>query len=288
MSNLPDTLYVELSKEDQRKLWRKLQTISVKALAEKLKIPVRNLYKYKENNSGYPINVLRKLIELTGLTPEILTVKTQRASEPIKDCKLPICLTEDFTEFLGYLMGDGGIDFQLGVHFTTDNLEDINRFKELVQKIFGSIKFQFKNYKTRYTLYYPKTLGILLTKVIGLPKGSKVESELAVPEKLIQDFNDPLKVKFIKAFYECDGFATEIGIGQAGKNLEAPPKVLLQLKSFLEALGFSSSYIKKSTNYITPKTKKLRSRWVLKIKDKEEKKKFILLIAPKKFKGYVS
>jgi hypothetical protein len=63
---------------------------------------------------------------------------------------------------------------------------------------------------------------------------------------------------------------------------------LLQLKSFLEALGFSSSYIKKSTNYITPKTKKLRSRWVLKIKDKEEKKKFILLIAPKKFKGYVS
>jgi hypothetical protein len=284
VKNLPDALYVELSKEEQTKLWQKLQGTSIKMLAEKIKIPARNLYKYKESNSGYPVRVLRKLTELANFKPEIVTLKTQRASEPIKNCKLPIKLDQCFAEFLGYLIGDGGIDFQLGVHFTTDDLEDIKKFKGLMRKIFGLIKFQFKDYKTRYTLYYPKTVGVLLTKTVYLPKGSKVDSDLAIPSKLFQEFDGSLKIKFIKAFYEADGFANEPGIGQAGKDLKNPPTVLLQIKEFLQSLGFNSACIKKSTNYETPKTKKLRSRWVLRIKDKEEKKKFLSLIAPRKLK----
>ena len=285
IQNLPNVLYVELAEKDQLKLWQKLQGSSIKVLAEKIKISVRNLYKYKEGNSGYPIQVLRELVKLADFEPKKVTLKTRRASEPIKDCRLPIKFDEHFAEFLGYLMGDGGIDSQFRVHFTTDRLEDINKFKKLVKRIFGSIRVQFKDYKTRYTIYYPKTLGLLLTKTVGLTKGSKVDSDLAIPSGLLPKFDVSSKIKFIRAFYESDGFTDEIGIGQAGKDLENPPTILVQIKEFLQSLGFNSVYIRRSTNYETPKTKKLRSRWVLKIGSKEEKDRFISIIAPKKLKS---
>jgi transcriptional regulator with XRE-family HTH domain len=284
--NLPRELYVEIRKEDHEKLWQSVSSMSIKEVAEKIGVNVRNLYKYKEGNSGYPVNVLKRLINLTGITPEVTIIKTRRDSESI-ECKLPIYLDENFAEFLGYILGDGGIDSQLGVHFTTNRIEVLKRFIELVQQIFGNMKFQLKNYTTRYTVYYPKTLGVLLTQVVGLPRGSKVDSEAAIPDTLLNNFDISMKIKFIRAFYECDGFSKEIGIGQAGKDLDKPPKILIQIKTFLEDLGFTSVYLKKSTNYLTPKTKKLRSRWVLRIKSKEEKKKFVLLISPLKFKDCV-
>ncbi|NCN39313.1 MAG: hypothetical protein GW914_02925, partial [Candidatus Aenigmarchaeota archaeon] len=184
LEEFPDTIYLSLSDSDHKKLWKNLlKNISIKQVAEEFKIPVRNLYKYKEGDSGYPLAILKKLLKKTKIKINQANIKTQRNSNSMK-IKIPIRITEKFTEFLGYLFGDGGIDHQFGVHFTTNDKKSLNQFDNLVKEVFGDIEKQEYDYGTRITYYYPKILGVLLSEIFKIPKGNKVDSDIEIPDDI--------------------------------------------------------------------------------------------------------
>lgn len=64
LDEFPDTLYVSLEQPDHEKLWNiLLQRFTVKQLSQKFKINIRNIYKYKEGKSGYPVSVILPLLD---------------------------------------------------------------------------------------------------------------------------------------------------------------------------------------------------------------------------------
>jgi hypothetical protein len=230
------------------------------------------LYKWKEGNSGYPLNQLIKLLKLTQIEIKEISVKTQRDSKSIKNLKIPIKINEEFVSFIGHLFGDGGIDKQFQLHYTTNDIINTDEFKKLVKNIFGKIEFNQINYKNRITLIYPKTLGIIVSSIINMHTGSKVDSDIHLPKKLIDKMNNRMKIAFIKSFYKCDGETGKIAIAQGCKYLTKPPTILLQIQELLKKLNFKSVKIKPSSIYEI--TEKKRRKWVLRIFDKEEKNKF--------------
>ncbi|NCO96656.1 MAG: hypothetical protein GW780_04190 [Candidatus Aenigmarchaeota archaeon] len=278
LEEFPDTIYLSLSDSDHKKLWKNLlKNISIKQVAEEFKIPVRNLYKYKEGDSGYPLAILKKLLKKTKIKINQANIKTQRNSNSMK-IKIPIRITEKFTEFLGYLFGDGGIDHQFGVHFTTNDKKSLNQFDNLVKEVFGDIEKQEYDYGTRITYYYPKILGVLLSEIFKIPKGNKVDSDIEIPDDILNSMNSKMKRSFITSFYICDGCSDYIRIVQGGKNLEKPPKILTQIQEMIRSFNFNSAIIKPSSIYFTSKTK--RRRWVLNISDQNERKKFKIIFLP--------
>lgn len=277
LNEFPSTIYVGLEDELNQKLWKELlQKGTIKQIATKMNFRVRNIYKYKEGSSGYPLKILLKFLEEAKLEIRTAIIKTQRDSKPMK-VRLPLELKEDFAEFLGYLFGDGGIDHQWGVHLTTNNRGALQRFDELIKNVFGEVDRKEYDYGTRITFYYPKILGLLLTHTLKIPKSSKVESDIAIPEDIYENMNTEMKRRFIMAFYECDGDSKQVRIVQAGKNLNEPPQILQQVKDILQSFGFTSIAIKPSATYATAKGH--RRRWVLNIRDMDEKRKFKALFS---------
>ncbi|MBI2674931.1 MAG: hypothetical protein HYX24_00610 [Candidatus Aenigmarchaeota archaeon] len=272
LHEFPSAIYVGLEGELNQKLWDQLlQRGTIKQIAIKLELPVRNIYKYKEGNSGYPLKVLQKLLREANLEIEKATIKTQRDGKQLK-VKLPMELREDFAEFLGYLFGDGGINHQWGVHLTMNDKEVLHRFDALIRKVFGEVERKEYDYGSRMTFYYPKILGLLLNQTLRIPKSSKVESDIEIPEDLYESMNQEMKRRFIMAFYECDGDSKQVRIIQAGKKLDEPPRVLRQIEAMLQSFGFATIEIRPSSVYRTSKYE--RRRWVLNIRNMDEKRKF--------------
>ena len=207
------------------------------------------------------------------------TIKTQRNSNIMK-IKLPIKITENFSEFLGYLLGDGGIDHQWGVHMASNDTENLDKFDYLISEIFGHVKKQVYKYENRKTYYYPKILGLILTNTFKISKGSKVDTDSHIPEFILDSMTQLMKKKFVTSFYECDGDSKFIRIIQGGKNLKLPPKILTQIKNILIEFNFNHVIIKPSSIYKTSKGE--RRRWVLNISNSIEKKEFRTLFLCKK------
>lgn len=277
LETIPDGMYLELLNEDNQKLWDGLTKIgTVQKISEIANVSIRNLYKYKEGNSGYPSKVMLEILRLGKMEIENVAIKTQRNSKRIR-LKLPVYITEEFAEFLGHLLGDGGIDHQFSVHYTTDDANNARRFDELVSKIFGQTEHKEYNNGKKITLYYPKTIGVLLSKVVGIPNKSKVETNACIPERILPDLTDEMKKEFVKAFYLCDGEKDYVRIAQASKSLTDPPKRLSQIKNFLEDIGYKSVIIKKSATYRIKNG--IRKRWILRFSNKEEREEFKVFVA---------
>ncbi len=277
IENVPEELYVELDNETNKKLWNSVLPRTVIEISKELSIPIRNLYKYKERSSGYPLGELKKITNLAKMNLVKIVLKTQRDSKRL-EIKLPVKCSIEFSEFLGHLLGDGGIDQQLQVHYTTNDKRFLDRFDLLISKIFGKVDKKIYDYGTRKTYYYPKILGIIL-KSLGFPEGNKVDSNIEIPDDVLVGFNNQMKIAFIRAFYECDGDSKQIRIVQGGK-INKKPNILIQIQKMLNELGFKSIVVEPSSVYVTAKGK--RRRWVLKIKDKDEKNKFKQIIIPTK------
>ena len=273
LENLPDALYIELPQKHHNRIWnRLLRKNTIIQIAKTQQIPIRNLYKWKEGNSGYPLSEVKKLLKLAKIKIDVISIKTQRDSKSIRNLKLPIKINERFASLLGHLFGDGGIDKQFQLHYTTNDINNVGEVKNLVKTIFGDVEFNEINYGNRVTLVYPKTLGIIVSHITEMSVGSKVDSDNRLSKNILDKMNYKMKIAFIKTFYECDGETNNIAIVQGCKYLDKPPTILLQIKNLLEDLNFKSVIIKPSSIYkITNKT---RRRWVLRIADKQEKNKF--------------
>ena len=277
IETLPEEIYVELEKDFHNKLWENVSSITVKKLSKELSIPLRNLYKYKETKSGYPLKHLKRFLAYTDLMPNNITIKPQRDAKRLQ-ANLPIKCSIEFAGFLGHLLGDGGIDKQFQVHYTSNREDFLDRFDYLLHKVFGKVEKKTYDYGTRKTYYYPKIIGQLL-KSIDIPVGNKVDSNASIPIKILNMFDPKMKIEFIKAFYECDGESKQIRIIQGGKVADTP-KILIQIKNMLCEFGFKSVIIEPSTTYHTQRGE--HRRWVLKIKNRTEKIKFVKIINPSK------
>ena len=277
MGNL---LYGAPSLQLNTKLWNLLlqKYVSVKNVANRFKISERQLYKWKELVNNYPLNTLNVLVKDVGLdlNNNLNYIKTRRASEHLNNPKINYVLNEDIAEFFGHLLHDGGIDWQHGVHYTTHSQIFADRFKYLVKICFGETIIKEYKKQNKVVVYYPSILGMIITTLFGIKKGSKVKNNITIPSFILQNNDEKILWKYLVAAYGCDGSKDRVSIVSASSIIDKPSNLTKDLYNIFRKLNFISAKIR-LLNIYKLKNEDMHSGWVVQITDKKEKNYFLLV-----------
>lgn len=275
---MSDNVYAVAEDDFHTKLWKRLlEKGTVKQIADSLQLSSKQLYRWKEGEACYPLSALNKLCDLARLKPRIAYIKTRYDSEELFQPKIEQELNKEFSEFLGHLLHDGGIDTDWRVHYTSNDKSLLKRFRELIETCFGRTLVKPRASGAATTLYYPAIIGLLLGRNFGLPKGSKVQSDISIPESIKQKLmTRNLIVPYVAAAYLCDGESGRARIALASKETTKPPSLLRDLRDLLVRLDFKTTRISPSSTYVTQSG--VHRRWVLSLKDIKEGKRFLQTI----------
>ncbi|HXG08294.1 MAG TPA: SpoVR family protein [Gemmataceae bacterium] len=147
-----------------------------------------------------------------------------------KPIRWPEVVDERFAAFLGYLIGDGHISAtKRTIDITSGDTEQIERFVHLTDELFGlrcSLKREGVKWRARFTSAH---LQDLLTS-LGLKTGFCAR-EKVVPDVILRS---PASVvsAFLRAYYDCDGYAGEAGVILATSSESMSKLVQLLLLNF--------------------------------------------------------
>lgn len=272
---MSDNIYAVAEDDFHTKLWKRLlEKGTVKHAADSLKLSSKQLYRWKEGEACYPLSALNKLCDLARMKPRIAYIRTRYDSERLFEPRVEQKLNREFAEFLGHLLHDGGIDTDRRVHYTSDEESLLNRFRRLVEICFGRTLVRSRPSGVATTLYYPAIIGVLLERNLGLPKGSKVQSDIGIPESIKRKLTTRnLIVPYVAAAYYCDGESGRARIALASKETTKPPRLLRDLGDLLAALDFKTIRISPSSKYATQSG--VHRRWVLSLNNRKEGKRFL-------------
>lgn len=271
---MTDNIYAKAESDSHIRMWKRLlERGTVKQIADKLHLSSKQLYRWKEGEACYPLSAINKLSEHAKMKPEFEYIRTKYDSEPLFQPKIEQELNQEFSEFLGHLLYDGGIDLDWRVHYTSDEDQLLDRFRRLVETCFGKTLVKSRPSGAATTLYYPAIIGVLLAKNFGLPKGSKVKSDVGIPKSVKAKMTTrKLVVPFVAAAYFCDGESGRARMALASRETSKPPKLLEDFRDLLARLNFMSARISPSSEYET--LDGVHRRWVLSLADRKEGKRF--------------
>lgn len=143
------------------------------------------------------------------------------------EVRIPTHLDADFGAFLGYLIGDGHISqTNREIGLTTGDDEQAERFAILAGKLFGvdaSVKRDGNRWRVR--LYSQTLIDLLLT--LGLTSGPSALQK-TIPALVLRSPKAVVSA-FLRAYFDCDGYAGEQGVilSTASEELSKQTQLLL-------------------------------------------------------------
>jgi hypothetical protein len=276
---LHEGIYVRAEENYQHDLWSALMRngTTVRNTAATLSVNLKQMYRWKEGKTCFPLSVFERLCAQAKLAPRITYLKTRSDSQKLFEPNMNSELTPKTLELVSHVLHDGGIDGDRRVHYTSNDDRLLERFQHLIQTCFGRTKCDHRKSGNATTLYYPAIIGILLCYRYGLQPGNKVLSNIGIPVDLKRKLRgEELIVPYISAAYQCDGEFKRTRIALGSKDIENPSKLLQDTRDLLVRIGFKSTVISPSLIYQTKHG--LHRRWVLSIGEKNERSRFRKMI----------
>jgi stage V sporulation protein R len=147
-----------------------------------------------------------------------------------KPVRLPEVVDERFGAFLGYLIGDGHIsDTKRTIGMTSGDEPQADHFIDLVRDLFG-IEAVKKWDKTKWRVRFTaRTVQEFLVS-LGLKTGFAARVK-EVPECVLRS-PKPVVAAFLRALYDCDGYAGPSGVILSTSSVEMSKLVQLLLLNF--------------------------------------------------------
>lgn len=147
-----------------------------------------------------------------------------------KPVQIPEAVDEKFGAFLGYLIGDGHIsDKKRTMGMTSVDEPQADHFAALVEELFG-ITPRKKWDKTKWrVLFSARTVQDFLVS-LGLKTGFAARVK-DVPECILRS-PKPVVSAFLRALYDCDGYAGPAGVILSTSSTEMSKTVQLLLLNF--------------------------------------------------------
>lgn len=175
--------------------------------------------------------------------------------------KIPSKLDPFFSQFLGYLSGDGSLEKDR-ISFYESRKEVILEYKKIFDKFFNiNSSLTFRSSKNYYQLRVPSTALVRLIKE-EFPEIKKARDSL-IPSKILTS-SDKVLSSFLKGFYDAEGYVNtsrkSIDIGINNKQL--CEQIQLSLLRF-SIIGSLQEYDNKQNPYTN------NHRFVISISDKE-------------------
>ncbi len=213
--------------------------------------------KYKKNYSYLTSIINKGRIPIEFIEKEKYNFLRLKHVKSSKIISFPLHLTQELSEFIGYVIGDGYIS-ERSIHISNEDIEIINRIIELSKIIFNLTPTLTKDKRSK-NLYYIRLNSVTLVKILqkfGFNVGKKGRN-LEIPKQIMLSNNEVIR-SFIKAYFDCDSSPSK-----NKRYIEVSSESyinLQQMSLLLRRLGILSSISKKIINNI--------SYWTLYIKGK--------------------
>ena len=139
-------------------------------------------------------------------------------------------MDEKFATFLGYLIGDGHIsDVKRVIGLTTGDESQADHFAELVQELFGIVPRKKWDTTKWRVLFSSQTVKEFLVS-LGLKTGFAARQK-TVPDAILRS-PKPVVAAFLRALYDCDGYAGPAGVILATSSEKMSEVVQMLLLNF--------------------------------------------------------
>jgi stage V sporulation protein R len=188
----------------------KIVTATVKDAALAAGVGVHTVYRSMSGKTPYARERIEQAIKSTGYT-------MGNGGKRVYGSRLPLVapthVTEEFAEFLGYLVGDGNIHPSKNViGFTSGDREMADRYAQLVTELFAIEVAPFWDDKTINGKGGRWRVVFYAANVLDLLQSLGIDLRAKAPQKCIPDviLRSPKAVvsAFLRAYFDCDGCAS--------------------------------------------------------------------------------
>jgi len=207
--------------------WLPNRRLTLQDIADRAKVNLSTVLRHRKG-----LHVSRSSAVLEPLIAEYdEAVATLGATQkPQHVVTLPAVLNEDVAAFLGYLTGDGHIsEVKRTIGLTTGDEEQADHFIGLVQQLFG-LEVHKRWDPNRWRLSFSSKDVENFLVHLGLRTG-KAAHDKDVPSAILQSPKSVV-VAFLRALYDCDGYAGESGVILSTSSAEMGKTVQLLLLNF--------------------------------------------------------
>jgi stage V sporulation protein R len=206
--------------------WEPKQRLTLSNIAATAGVDVETVIRYR---AGTRTKHNAHLADLVGQYESALATlgPTQRARRVVN---IPTVVDERLAAFLGYLTGDGHIsEVKRVIGLTTGDEPQADHFAQLVQELFG-IAPRKKWDQTRWRILFSSAQVKAFLKHLGLPTGVCARTK-DVPDVILRS-PKAVVASFLRAYYDCDGYAGKQGVILSTSSEEMSKTVQLLLLNF--------------------------------------------------------
>jgi stage V sporulation protein R len=206
--------------------WQSSQRLTLAAIAARAGVDIETVIRYRRGVRGRHAATLAPLV--AEYEAGLATLgRTQSNRRPIR---VPTLVNEDLGAFLGYLVGDGHISaVKRTMGLTTGDDEQAERFAELAEGLFAVRPSRTREENKWRVNFSSRELEDFL-KHLGLKTGFSARVK-EVPDVILRSPRTVVAA-FLRALYDCDGYAGEAGIILATSSVEMSKTVQVLLLNF--------------------------------------------------------
>ena len=206
--------------------WQPTQRVTLQAIAATAGVDIETVMRYRQGTRGVHSPTLAPLVaQYDGAVATYGYTQARR-----KAIRVPTMVDEQLAAFLGYLTGDGHIsEVKRTIGLTTGDAQQADAFRLLVQELFGLTVHQRWD-PNRWRLSFSSQDVCDFLKHLGMKTGVAAR-EKTVPEVILRS-PQPVVVAFLRALYDCDGYAGSAGVILSTASVEMSKLVQLLLLNF--------------------------------------------------------
>ncbi len=206
--------------------WQPRRRVTLQDVAHRVGCDIETVIRYRQGVRN------RNAVRLAGPVAEYDEGLSSQSY--MQNKRRPICVPdvvdEKLAAFLGYLTGDGHISaVKRTIGLTTGDEDQADRFIALAHDLFGVVcRKQWEPNKWRVKFSSQDVQDFLIH--LGLPTGFAARHK-TVPDVILRS-PEPVVVAFLRAYYDCDGYAGRAGVILSTSSEEMSKQVQLLLLNF--------------------------------------------------------
>jgi stage V sporulation protein R len=186
--------------------WQPVVRPTLAAIAQRAGVNLSTVVRYRQGYKTKHDTVLAPLVAEYETANAVAGPPMQRR-QPIR---VPEVVDERLAAFLGYLCGDGHIsEVKRTIGLTTGDEDQAQTFANLVSSLFG-LEAHWRKDGNRWRISFSSNDVADFLKQLGMKTGVAAR-EKTVPDVILRS-PEPVVAAFLRALYDCDGYAGEAGV----------------------------------------------------------------------------